>query len=98
MRQWRDGMNWRWLNSAVRFTAVAVFCAAISRGQTPEPNGAGLEAGVLPAHWITGGPDCSAVPKWQVHAYNADLYILRESGCTNYEKPFLYLFFGKDRA
>ena len=38
------------------------------------------------------------MPKWQVHAYNPDLYIIRESGCTNYEKPFLYLFFGKDRA
>jgi hydroxyacylglutathione hydrolase len=66
--------------------------------QAHEPNGAGLERGVFPAHWITGGPDCSVVPKWQVHAYNPDLYIIRESGCTNYEKPFLYLFFGKDRA
>ncbi|MBV8903562.1 MAG: MBL fold metallo-hydrolase [Acidobacteriia bacterium] len=47
---------------------------------------------------MTGGPDCSKAPKWQVHAYNPDLYILRESGCTNYEKPLLYLFFGKDRA
>lgn len=67
-------------------------------GQAPQPDGAGLERGVLPDHWITGGPDCSKVPKWQVAAYNPDLYILRESGCTNYEKPFLYLFFGKDRA
>jgi glyoxylase-like metal-dependent hydrolase (beta-lactamase superfamily II) len=33
-----------------------------------------------------------------VHAYNPDLYIIRESGCTNYEKPFLYLFFGRERA
>src|SRR6266699_1383414 len=98
MRRWRDGMNWRWLNSGARFTALALLCAAIAPSQAPEPNGAGLEPGVLPAHWITGGPDWSAVPKWQVHAYNADLYILRESGCTNYEKPFLYLFFGKDRA
>jgi glyoxylase-like metal-dependent hydrolase (beta-lactamase superfamily II) len=38
------------------------------------------------------------VQKWQVHAYNPDLYILRESGCTNYEKPFLYLIFGRDRV
>jgi glyoxylase-like metal-dependent hydrolase (beta-lactamase superfamily II) len=33
-----------------------------------------------------------------VHEYNPDFYIIRESGCTNYEKPFLYLLFGKDRA
>ena len=38
------------------------------------------------------------MPDWQVQEYNEDLYILRESGCTDYEKPFLYLFFGKDRA
>lgn len=72
--------------------------AGLILAQAPEPKGAGLEPGTLPAHWITGGPDCAAVPKWQVHAYNPDLYIIRESGCTNYEKPFLYLFFGQDRA
>ena len=38
------------------------------------------------------------VPDWQVHEYNADFYIIRESGCTHYEKPFIYLIFGKDRA
>lgn len=38
------------------------------------------------------------VPEWQVHEYNPDLYLLRQSGCTDYEKPFLFLFFGKERA
>lgn len=38
------------------------------------------------------------MPDWQIHEYNANFYILRESGCTNYEKPFLYLIFGRDRA
>ena len=33
------------------------------------------------------------MPDWQIHEYNANFYILRESGCTNYEKPFLYLIF-----
>src|SRR5579872_6910829 len=91
-------MNWRQLNAAFRFATAAAFCAGLMHAQAPQPDGAGLERGDLPSHWITGGPDCSAVPKWQVHAYNPDLYILRESGCTNYEKPFLYLFFGRDRA
>jgi glyoxylase-like metal-dependent hydrolase (beta-lactamase superfamily II) len=54
--------------------------------------------GDLPAKWITGGPKCVEVPDWQVHEYNEDLYILRESGCTHYEKPFLYLLFGTERA
>ncbi len=57
-----------------------------------------LETGTLPASWITGGPNCLEVPDWQVHQYNPAFLILRESGCTNYEKPFLYLIFGRDRA
>lgn len=57
-----------------------------------------VRRGDLPAKWITGGPKCIEVPDWQVQEYNQDLYILRESGCTHYEKPFLYLFFGKERA
>ncbi|HWZ33384.1 MAG TPA: MBL fold metallo-hydrolase [Bryobacteraceae bacterium] len=52
----------------------------------------------LPDRWITGGPNCMEVPDWQVHEYNPNFYILRESGCANYEKPFLYLLFGKDKA
>ncbi len=91
-------MSWRWLNSAGKVAATGIFCAGLALSQAPEPKGAGLEPGTFAAHWITGGPDCATVPKWQVHAYNPDLYILRESGCLNYEKPFLYLFFGKDRA
>jgi len=52
-----------------------------------------LEPGVLPSEWRASGPNCAEVPDWQGHAYNEDFYILRESGCTNYEKPFLYLIF-----
>ena len=58
----------------------------------------GVEQGVFPSTWITGGPNCLEVPDWQIHEYNPNLYILRESGCTHYEKPFLYLFFGAERA
>jgi hydroxyacylglutathione hydrolase len=57
-----------------------------------------VEPGVLPAKWITGGPNCAEVPKWQVHPYNPTLTILRQSGCAHYEKPFLYLIVGAERA
>jgi hydroxyacylglutathione hydrolase len=57
-----------------------------------------VEQGAFPSTWITGGPNCLEVPDWQIHEYNPHLYILRESGCTHYEKPFLYLFFGSERA
>jgi hydroxyacylglutathione hydrolase len=54
--------------------------------------------GKLPLSWRSGGPDCKSLAAWEVHEYNPDFYILRESGCTHFEKPFLYLLFGKDRA
>ena len=57
-----------------------------------------LQPGTLPAQWRTGGPNCEVLPDWEVHEYNEDFYILRESGCVHYEKPFLYLIFGRDQA
>jgi hydroxyacylglutathione hydrolase len=66
--------------------------------QAPQPDGGGIRPGTLPAAWSTGGPKCMEMPEWQVHEYNPDLYLLRQSGCTDYEKPFVFLFFGADRA
>jgi glyoxylase-like metal-dependent hydrolase (beta-lactamase superfamily II) len=34
----------------------------------------------------------------RVHAYNRDFLILRQAGRTHFEKPFLYLVFGGERA
>jgi len=82
-----------------RFLTALVFLVPVSvMAQLPEPDGAGIRAGTLPPAWITGGPKCMEVPEFQVHEYNPDFYILRESGCIHYEKPFLYLIFGKDKA
>jgi hydroxyacylglutathione hydrolase len=66
--------------------------------QAPQPDGGGVRSGDLPKSWRTGGPTCGDAPEWEIHAYNPDLYILRENGCVNYEKPFLYLFFGSEKA
>ena len=66
--------------------------------QALQPNGGGVRRGVLPDRWQVSGPQCQPDPKFQIHEYNPDFYILRESGCSNYEKPFLYLLFGKDKA
>jgi len=59
---------------------------------------ASLEPGVLPLAWKVSGPKCLEAPDWQVHEYNPDFVILRESGCIHFEKPFLYLIFGRDKA
>jgi len=76
------------LRKLLVFVPAALLAAATS----------GVEQGVFPSTWITGGPNCVEVPDWQIHEYNLNFYILRESGCTHYEKPFLYLLFGVERA
>jgi hydroxyacylglutathione hydrolase len=54
----------------------------------------------LGVRWIHGTPDCALVPDppFQVHAFDKDTYILRQSKCLNFEAPFLYLLFGTERA
>src|SRR5437762_13693480 len=76
--------------TAVLLLAVSAFASDSDR--------AGLQPGTLAESWLTGGPNCVSVPDWQVHEYNEDFYILRESGCINPEKPFLYLIFGENKA
>ncbi len=86
-----------WKVSALLLGALAL-ASACCQGQLPEPGGGSIQRGTLPERWATGGPKCMEMPEWQVHEYNPDLYILRQSGCTDFEKPFLYLLFGKDKA
>jgi len=91
----------------LRITFLKMFACALlaclsapaaARAQFAQPDGGTVRPGVLPLAWSTGGPKCMEMPEWQVHEYNPDLFILRQSGCTDYEKPFVYLLFGKDRA
>ncbi len=78
--------------------AAALPAAALPAGANRD-GPANLAPGSLPVRWDSGGPDCSVVQQdFQIHAYNADVFILRESGCVHAEKPFLYLIFGRDKA
>ncbi len=56
------------------------------------------QPGTFPAMWINGGPNCGVEPSIQVHWYNDDLCILRQSLCTNFEAPFMYLIFGQTKV
>jgi len=80
------------------FTFLPVLALSVLIWQAPQPNGGGVRTGTLPRTWRTGGPNCMEAPEWEIHEYNPDFFILRESGCVNYEKPFLYLLFGKDKC
>jgi len=52
--------------------------------------------GSLPQHWNEGAEDCAASPQppLQVHAYNAQTFVLRQSLCATGEGNFVYLLVG----
>lgn len=77
-----------------RASVILVALLAVRLGA--QPPAVVLQAGRLPATWATGA-SCPE-PDFFTHEYNDDLFILRQSGCTNFEKPFLYLLFGRERA
>ncbi len=51
-------------------------------------------------NWIHGSENCedNADPAIQIVKYNNNTWILRQNKCTNYEAPFMFLFFGKNKA
>jgi len=56
--------------------------------------------GSLPLQWNIGAGDCRASPQppLQVHAYETQTFILRESPCADPEANFLYLLIGSEKA
>ena len=86
--------GWSLLRRAALAACVAAVSMTAASAQKPlKP----LEPGTLPDTWYTG-KNCIGAPDFQVHAYNPDFYIFRQSACSHFEKPFLYLIFGRDRA
>ncbi len=61
-----------------------------SGGAPPAVNG-------LPTAW-PDGTDCASEAPIFVWEYAEDTYILRQSLCTSFEGPFLYLLFGEDKV
>ena len=51
----------------------------------------------FPAHWIDGTA-CASDPDIQVWTYATGTHILRQSLCTNYEGPFVYVLVGQTKA
>lgn len=56
--------------------------------------------GNLDVQWIHGvrSKNDDAAPPIQVHRYDVNTYILRQSMAISHEAPFLFLLFGEDRA
>jgi hydroxyacylglutathione hydrolase len=59
-----------------------------------------LVPGSLDVHWHEGSPNCANNPQppLEVHPYNGQTFILRESLCATFEAPFMYLLIGSTKA
>ncbi len=57
-----------------------------------------FERGPFPRRWTPETPNCAGVPPFQVHRYTPTFITLRQSGCTHFEKPFLFLLLGSREA
>jgi hydroxyacylglutathione hydrolase len=75
--------------------ALAVGFLILAHPAWPQP-----VAGSMDVRWIEGAQDCAsdARASLQVHRYEADTYILRQSPCADFEAPFLYLLIGAEKA
>ena len=64
------------------------------------PARAQLAGGSMDVHWNEGAQDCHATPRppLQVHHYNDQTFIIRESLCVTRAAPFMYLLIGSKRA
>lgn len=82
-------------------TLVAAWLATtLLLGAAPAYAQATPAGGSLKTDWFEGAADCSAVsaPQIEVHAFNETTYILRQSLCSTFEAPFMYLLIGEDKA
>lgn len=81
---------------------LAAFCASCASHPAPAPAPASAQPAaardVMPGRWRSQTGTCMEIPDWDVHEIDRDLYILRQSPCASYEKPFVFLLFGDDRA
>lgn len=71
-----------------RFAVLAAFAALALPGLAP--------AKPMFQPWIDGTSGSEA--QTQTQRYDRDTYVIRQSVKTNFEAPFLYLLFGRDRA
>ncbi|MDZ4773789.1 MAG: MBL fold metallo-hydrolase [Planctomycetota bacterium] len=88
----------RILLAPLALALIALSTSLLSSFQgTPYEAPRRLHHGTFPTTWING-TNCATEPAFQVHWYNADFAILRQSLCTNFEAPFLFLLFGTQKA
>jgi hydroxyacylglutathione hydrolase len=90
-RQRRLIANGRKVVCALAISTWFTFAAPV----WPEP-----VPGSLDVHWDEGAADCGAAARQplQVHRYEPQTYILRQSLCASFEGNFIYLLIGSEKA
>lgn len=86
---------------AILVLSLATIACNVQRaGNSASLKDDGLVTGTIDETWIHGAENCatSTDPPIQVHTYEPDTLILRQSKCLNYEGPFMYLFFGSKKV
>lgn len=76
-------------------TAGICWAALLACAASPAA-AAGAPPHLFPERWIDGTQP--EEPSSQVQALDADTFVIRQSVKTNFEAPFLYLLFGRDKA
>jgi glyoxylase-like metal-dependent hydrolase (beta-lactamase superfamily II) len=74
-------------------TMVTGSCAAIA-------NDVPVASASIAEPWLSGSADCKThpLPPLEARAYDPRTFVLRESLCSTFEAPFIYLLIGKSRA
>jgi hydroxyacylglutathione hydrolase len=74
------------------FAVMSLLISAVSH--------ADVVPGSMDVQWNKGSANCDtdAPPPIQVHRYNAQTFVLRESLCETAEAPFMYLLIGANKA
>lgn len=75
--------------------AAVLLAACMACGPASVANSAAPPT-LFAERWIDGAN--GAEPSTQVQALDADTYVIRQSVRTNFEAPFVYLLFGRDRV
>jgi hydroxyacylglutathione hydrolase len=84
--------------SSARHVAIAAAVSVFVALATPASSQS--VPGSMDVRWQSGAQDCTATPEepLQIHAYNPQTFILRQSLCANFEGNFIYLLVGSEKA
>lgn len=80
---------------SVGTSGIVLACMLLCAGRSPSSASAPLPK-LFKESWIDGA--LPQEPEAQVQALDGDTFVIRQSIKTNFEAPFLYLIFGRDKA